>query len=211
MDETQKAADIFNKLAEGYQDKFMDVSLYADSFDFFCENIPNPNANILEIACGPGNITRFLLEKRPDFRILGTDLAPNMLHLAKINNPTANFILMDARNIATINEKYQAVVCGFCLPYLTKMAAIQFIKDAADRLETQGLLYISTMEDDYSASGFEKGSTGDEIFMHYHEFDYLNTAMQANNMNIIHIERKHYNIQKGKKVTDLILIAQKIA
>src|SRR6185295_3669822 len=99
MDKTKIAVNIFNKHASKYQDKFMDVNLYAGSFDFFCDAAKKQNAKILEIACGPGNITSYLLNKRPDFKILGIDLAPNMIALAKINNPKADFQLMDCRDI----------------------------------------------------------------------------------------------------------------
>jgi 2-polyprenyl-3-methyl-5-hydroxy-6-metoxy-1,4-benzoquinol methylase len=209
MDNTQHAAHIFNKLANLYESKFMDVSLYADSLEVFCGNMPLENVKVLEMACGPGNITQFLLSKRPDLDILGTDLAPNMVDLAKKNNPTARFEVMDVRDISTIKEKYNGIICGFGLPYLSKKDAILFIQNAAKCLKTNGLLYISTMEGDYNSSKSEKGSTGDEIFMHYHELDYLNTAMTESGLNMILTERKQY-AKAEKIVTDLILIAQKL-
>jgi len=43
----------------------------------------NEQAKVLELACGPGNITKCLLSKRPDLEILATDIAPNILELAK--------------------------------------------------------------------------------------------------------------------------------
>ena len=73
MDKSKIAVAIFNKLAKMYQDKFMNVDLYSESFDLFCNAIQKENATILEIACGPGNITKYLLNKRPDFNILGID------------------------------------------------------------------------------------------------------------------------------------------
>src|SRR5690349_18694421 len=99
MDRTKMAVDIFNKHAQIYQHKYMDVSMYHDTLDAFCNSIPKHNAQILEIACGPGNITQYLLQQRPGFNILGTDLAPNMLELARANNPEAKFKEMDGRNI----------------------------------------------------------------------------------------------------------------
>ncbi len=98
---------MFNKLAQDYQDKFMDVNLYRDSFNLFCDSVQAEKASIIEIACGPGNITQFLLHKRPDFNLLGTDLAPNMIELARLNNPSANFKLLDCREIKTIHQKIQ--------------------------------------------------------------------------------------------------------
>ena len=206
MDQTKMAVDIFNKLADGYQERFMDVSLYHDSLDMFCNSIQKEKAEILELACGPGNITKYLLENRPDFKILGTDLAPNMIALAKINNPTADFQLMDCRAIPSLNKKFDGIMCGFGLPYLSKEEALQFIKDSSQQLNKNGVLYISTMEDDNSKSGFKTGSTGDTMFQNFHQADYLSAALEENGFNIIHLERKEY-IHNEEKTTDLILIA----
>jgi len=209
MDKTKIAVSIFNKFAKEYQDKFMNVDTYIDTFDQFCDNIKKQNAEILELACGPGNITRYLLKKRPDFKISGTDLAPNMIELAKINNPQAQFQVMDCRAIGIIEKKYDGLMCGFCLPYLSKEEAIHLISDAGKLLKPGGIVYISTMEDDNSKSAFKKGSSGDEIFMNYHEADYLTKALIENNFKIIDLRRQDYPEKDGTITKDLIIIAGK--
>lgn len=209
MHKIQTAAEVFNKLANHYQNKFMDVGLYADTLDLFCNNITKQNADILELACGPGNITKYLLGKCPDLNILGTDLAPNMIELAKANNPAATFQLMDCRDITKLTKKYDGIMCGFCLPYLSKEEAIKLISDASNLLKPEGVLYISTMEDDYGESGPKKGSTGDEIFMYYHQADYLIASLKENSFKNIELKRQDYTEKDGAKKTDLILIAEK--
>src|SRR6478736_3881300 len=99
MDKTQMAVDVFDLRADQYESKFMDVTLYHATLDLFCNAVAKKDAAILELACGPGNITKYLLAKRPDFRLLGTDLSPNMLALARKNNPIATFALLDCREI----------------------------------------------------------------------------------------------------------------
>ncbi|HLA56478.1 MAG TPA: class I SAM-dependent methyltransferase [Flavobacterium sp.] len=209
MDKSQAAAAVFDKCANLYQDKFMDVGLYHRSFDLFCDSIAKENADVLELACGPGNITKYLSKKRPDLKILGTDLAPNMIALAKKNNPTATFQLLDCREIGSIDKKYDAIMCGFCLPYLSKEEAVKLIRDAAQILNPGSVIYISTMEDDYSKSGYKKGSTGDEIFMNFHQADYLSTALGENHFNIIDLQRQNYPEKDGTNTIDLIIIARR--
>jgi ubiquinone/menaquinone biosynthesis C-methylase UbiE len=208
MDQGKAAADIFNKYASDYQTKFMNVDLYADSLNFFCDAIKKQNASVLELACGPGNITKYILDKRPDLKIFGTDLAPNMIGLAKQNNPSAEFAVMDCREIKNLNKRFGAVMCGFCLPYLSKEEALQLISDSAELLDREGVIYISTMEDDHSKSGFKKGSKGDEIFMNYHEESYLRSALEKNNFEIVFTGRKN-STSNNEAVVDLILIAKK--
>jgi ubiquinone/menaquinone biosynthesis C-methylase UbiE len=209
MDKSQNAVNIFNKLADAYQNQFMDVGMYGATFDLFCECIEKQNAEVLELACGPGNITKYLLTKRPDLKILGTDLAPNMVELAIVNNPTANFEIMDCRAIHQLAKKYDAIMCGFCLPYLSKEEAIQLMHDALKVLNKNGVIYISTMEDDYSKSGLKKGSTGDEIYMHFHQADYLTEALVKNGFKMVNIERIESKLTNGDVVIDLVIIAKK--
>ena len=208
MDKTKVAVDIFDKRAKEYQEKHKDVSLYGDSLDLFCDLINKGDAAILELACGPGNVTKYLLNKRPGFKILGIDLSPNMLRLAEINNPDAEFQLMDCRDILELNNKYDAIACGFCLPYLSMEEAEKLIDDATKLLNPKGVIYISTMEDDYSKSGWQKGSNGDEIYMQYHQADYLADALVRNHFKLIEIERKDYPYEDGTNGIDLILIAK---
>ena len=210
MDNIKTPSEVFNDCANEYQDKFMDVDLYTDSFEIFCNNIITEDAHILEIACGPGNITRYLLKKRPGFKILGIDLAPKMIELAKINNPKAEFQLMDCRDISAIPQKFDAIMCGFCLPYLSKEEAIQLINDASGLLKINGILYISTMEDDYSKSGFYSSSsgTGPMLYVHYHQADYLTDGIKKNDFKIIELRHQDYPTQDGTKITDLIIIAR---
>ena len=210
MDKNKIAVGVFDKLATLYQEKFMDVNLYSYTFDFFCDTIEKQNAELLEIACGPGNITKYLLNKRPDLKIFGIDLAPGMIELAKINNPTAEFHLMDCRQIETIKNKFDAIMCSFCLPYLNKKETIKLLSDASMLLNSKGVLYISTMEDDYNKSGFKKGSTGDEIFMHFYQAEFLTSILKENHFNILKLDRKEYDIADGTRTTDLIIIAEKV-
>src|SRR5829696_71014 len=90
MDNYQKTFETWDKVATLYQEKFMNLDLYNDTYNKFCELIKKPNATIFEIGCGPGNITKYLLAKKPDIQIYAIDVAPNMIQLAKANNPTAH-------------------------------------------------------------------------------------------------------------------------
>lgn len=207
MDKTQKAVAVFNKLADVYRQKFMNVDLYADSLDSLCNQLPE-NATVFELACGPGNLTRYLLDKRPDLQILATDLAPNMIERAKASNPEAVFEIMDCREILNHGKKYHAIVCGFGLPYLSDEETRTLIRDAANLLHADGLLYLSTMEGDYSQSGWEAGSSGDLVFMHYHSENDLAAALSENGFHAIETVRKQY-AEKKETVTDLILLSKK--
>ena len=208
-DKSLHASSVFNKYAEEYQDRFMNVSLYEDSLNVFCNLITKENSKILDLACGPGNVSKYLLSQRSDLIIRGIDLAPNMVSLAQRNNPGAYFEIMDCRSIANLTEKFDAVICAFCLPYLSSEETNKLMKDINNLLNEEGICYISTMEDDHKRSGYETGSKGDQIFMHYYKAQYLVNELEKKNFGIVEIFRKTSTMSNGKEVVDLAIISRK--
>jgi 2-polyprenyl-3-methyl-5-hydroxy-6-metoxy-1,4-benzoquinol methylase len=209
MDRSNQAVSVFNKRAELYQQKFMDVSIYEPSLDIFCQSLRNPKPSVLDVACGPGNITRYLLSVRPELQILGIDLAPEMIRLAIENNPGADFQIQDAREIQDLPGQYDGVVSGFCFPYFSKEEVENWIQKAANLLLPGGLLFISTMEDSYAKSGPVLSSAGDEVFIHFHEESHLTQCLKHQNLLIEFRDLLQYSITKGEMVRDLILIGRK--
>lgn len=209
MDKNRNAVQLFNKHAGLYQDKYMNVDLYAETFDFFLENIGNKKAAVLDIACGPGNITKHLLDKCPGLNITGIDLSANMIALAKENNPTADFSVMDCREIGMIGHSFDAIVCGFCLPYLDRYETEKIIEDASKLLNEGGLFYLSTIEDDYSKSGLKKGSTGDEIYMHFYRAEFLQAVLMKNQFDLLYSKKIKNPADEVNNTSDLIIVCRK--
>lgn len=209
MDRYQITFQSWNKVASAYQDIFMDLAIYNDTYDTFCQLIGKPNAHIFEIGCGPGNITKYLLTKRPDFKIEAIDIAPNMIELARKNNPEASFKVMDCREIDTITENFDGIICGFCLPYLSETDCAKLIKDCSNLLNPNGIFYFSTIEGDYSSSGFETGSSGDSMYVYYHPEAILKENLNTNGFKLTDLQRKIYSKKDGSTLTNLIFIAQK--
>tara|TARA_R110000787_G_scaffold86285_2_gene183976 strand:- start:15587 stop:16222 length:636 start_codon:yes stop_codon:yes gene_type:complete len=204
--------EIFNTCALQYEEKFMDFDLYHDTFDFFCEALNKNKASILEIGCGPGNNTNYLLNKNPDLKILGIDIASNMIELAKKNNSSANFEVMDCKNIKSLTSRFDGIMCGFTLPYLNKDEAEKLIKDASGIINENGILYLSTMEDAYDKSKIIFSSTNKDsgVFTYYHQEKYLSKKLLENGFIILKKIRKDYPEPKDES-KDLIIIAKKLS
>lgn len=210
MDRNQNTIQTWNRLAKKYHDKFMDVHIYDDSYIFFSEAVANENASILEIGCGPGNITRYLLDTHPNYKILATDVAPSMVNLAKINNPSAEFRVLDARHINQIKQKFEAIMCGFCMPYLSKEESIQLINDSHSLLNDGGIFYFSTIENEYEKSESQTSSDGQyTMFVYYHQSDYLQQALDESGFETLHLLRIEYPKPNDVLDTHLIFIVRK--
>lgn len=182
--------------------------MYNDSYDKFCGQMIKVNPSILEIGCGPGNITKYLLHKRPDFKIEAIDISPNMIALAKKNNPAAGFKVMDCRNIDTLETRFDAVIGGFCLPYLSQPDCLKLIKDLKNILAGNGIIYLSFVEGDNHWSGYQTGSSGDRTYFYYHHLDNLEKVLKENNFETVEVLHKNYSKKDGAEETHTIIIAK---
>jgi len=212
MDKQATTISTYNKCAVAFQDKFMEMDLYHNSYDRFCDRVETVNPRILEVACGPGNITRYLLSKRPDFNILASDLAENMVKLAKMNNPTAEYKVINCLDILSLDEKFDAIVCGFCMPYLSNDDCAKLISDMAQLLKPGGTVYFSTMEGDDSRSGFETTSFSgnDQVYVYYHQSEFLQSQLGVCGFKNIELIVQKYPEEDGTFTKDLIFIGTKL-
>ena len=210
MDKYQTTVNTFDKFAEQYQNKYMQHEPYVATYQNFCELINDDHAKLLDIACGPGNIAKYLLDQRPGFRLHGIDLAPNMVRLARANNPSATFDVLDSRAISSIDDIFDGVICGFCLPYLSKQDTLKLIADTRKLLKLGGIFYLSTMEDQYHKSGYQNSGSGDQVYMHFHELEYLEAMLVSNGFKIIDIQRKQFSEDQGETATDLFIYSEAV-
>lgn len=187
----KETVETWNNIARIYQDKFMNLDIYNFTYDAICSNITFPNAKLLEIGCGPGNISKYLLNKRPDFEITGIDIAPNMIELAKSNNPTAHFMVMDTRDIHQLESKFDGIIGGFCLPYLNQSECNNLIEQASYLLFENGLLYLSFVEGEPSKSEYKIG-IGGRVFFNYHNLEHVIEILSNSNFEGIEIDRVQF-------------------
>lgn len=208
MEHNKETFETWNNVASNYQDKFMDLDLYNQTYDYVCSSITTQNAKLLEIGCGPGNITKYLLSQRPDFEIFGIDIAPNMIELAQKNNPTAKFAVMDSREIGSLKNKYDGIIVGFCLPYLSPSENAELIANSYELLNEDGMIYLSFVEGEPSKSGF-KVSKGGRVFFYYHDLEALKKQLIQSKFNTLETFKVKYPISATEFEIHTILTARK--
>ncbi len=170
MDPSAQAAQVFDQHAELYMAKYMDLDLYDESYAELVSELPS-NARVLDAACGPGNVARRLLSWRPDLQLLGVDLAPRMVELARVAVPGARFMPGDCRQLPGEPASWDAIVCAFGLPYLSPADAQAFVAQAARLLRPGGMLYVSTQGGRPEDSGPQRSSRGDVVHVFFHPME----------------------------------------
>jgi len=208
MDKYKETFETWNNIASIYQSKFMELDLYKDTYDLICNSIDKPKAKLLEIGCGPGNITKYLLSKRQDFDIFGIDIAPNMVELARVNNPSGHFAVMDCRQINNLDSKYDGIIVGFCLPYLSHSESIELFSNSYDLLNDKGLIYLSFVEGEPDKSDFKVGSGG-RVYFYYHKLDEIKSQLSKFKFGEIKTFKVKYKISETEFDIHTIIIAKK--
>ncbi|MEM7476045.1 MAG: class I SAM-dependent methyltransferase [Planctomycetota bacterium] len=203
------SVESFNELAELYHKRFHGLAFYQPTFDRFLELLSD-NCRLLEVACGPGNVTSYVLEKNATLSVLGIDLAPRMIELAKEINPQASYRVLDARRIGEMTEDFDAVMSAFLLPYIDKEDTLQHLEDVAALLEVGGLFYLSAIEGDYATSTFKSGSTGRQVFMHYYDCDFLTQELEESGFEILDFERKQFPEPEDAGDMELFFYCRKV-
>lgn len=202
----------FDQFASEYATRFKNIDAYAKHFEKFCALTPLQNPDILELACGPGNVTKYLKQKFHSPKIIAIDLAPAMIQIARENVEDVDFRIMDVRNILTLDRQFDCIMCSFCLPFLSTNDSFKLIADCSKKLSKDGVLYISTMEGDESKAGFESTSfSGDsKVYFNYHKKTALQNSLLQNGFVIEYTIEQDYIEQDGRITNDLIFIAKKV-
>ncbi len=210
MDKYGLNINTFDELAEKYQAKYMDFEFYWAFYDEFLKLLTTQNASVLDVGCGPGNAARYLFNRRPDLNILGVDSSPAMIDLAKVNVSQAEFKVMDCREINKVEQTFDAIMCGFCTPYLEKDDVINLIRDMSSLLNPDGVLYLSTMEGEYEKSELQSSSDGQhQVFTHYYSEKFLVEHIKENSLQPILVKRKIFSQTEEKTITDMCVFARK--
>lgn len=208
MDKTAQNTVTYDLCARTFAEKFMDLRLYREQLDFFCELLP-PAAHILDLGCGPGNIAKLLLEKEKGFQVYGVDLSGEMVKLAQQYAPQGIFAVGDLRNVPLQANDFDAVVASFCIVHLTRDETLELMRKVQRSLKPNGLLYLSFMLG--QASGYETTSysNGNTLYFHYYTEEFMHAVLPECGLEVIHTFEQEYTQTEGPVPNDIFMIARK--
>jgi 2-polyprenyl-3-methyl-5-hydroxy-6-metoxy-1,4-benzoquinol methylase len=209
MDHYKETFETWNKVALLYQEKFMKLDIYNETYDFFLNQLTHQKSKLLEIGCGPGNISHYLLTQRSEMQLTGIDIAPNMVELAKKNNPSASFHVMDCREIDQLTRLFDGIVVGFCLPYINVTEVQKLLSDCSELLNPNGVLYLSFVEGENTKSGFQTGSSGDRVYFYFYELTEINRLLTNSGFEEPVVFHVPYTLSTNKEDVHTILISRK--
>ena len=208
-DLNRHAINGFNKFAIEYGQIFSVEGAFFDAIEFLSSELKD-QASILELGCGPGNFLNHLVKRRPNIQIEGIDLAHNMIEIAKSKLPNATFQICDVRNYE-FDKKFDAIILSFCTPYLNKDEVANLIRNCSSNLNSNGIIYLSTMEGDYNLSEWVSSSKDKNTrsFTYYYSRKELKSLLEKNALSIIYEEQIEIPNNRTMASNDLVLICQR--
>ncbi len=211
MSDRDYTKKVFDGAAEVYADKFMSVDDYSDGLNFLIEKNEIEEASVLDLACGPGNLSLYLKDREPKFKITGVDFSSNMLRYAKSIIPDGVFIEMDVLDAAGLEKQYDIILVGFVLPYLSITETDILFENIAELAKPGSLLYMSTIEGHYEESiPLRSSDKSIELMQYLYSEEFLERKLSAIGMQVSYIDKRR-GMSGAHEVDEIIIVAQKNA
>lgn len=196
----------YSKIAEVYEERFMQLSIYDETYHCFILELGKGEKSVLDVACGPGNITAYLHRQRPEWKLTGVDAAEKMIELACKNVPEAHFLVADVRELETGNQQFDGIIAGFFLPYITLEETDEFLSTLNGLLTHNGTIYLSYVDDNPEKSGVKTNQSGDSVHFIYHRISDLSALFDKHGFEMKHIFSIPYPPDKKEQEEHTILI-----
>lgn len=206
MDNKKLVQETYNQIADLYTDRYFDISSDTDLVDRFLKQLP-AQAKILDIGCGPGNFTQYLVSK--GFQVEGIDIAAEMLRIARTHLPQVTFTQGDLSALPYPDQSFDAVFSAYSLIHVAQADMAQTIIGLQRILTSKGLVFVLVQKGNSDHLITEPLMPERQNFVNFFSLDNLVQDFQANGFAIKeHIE---IPISDPDNLTDsiLFLIAQK--
>lgn len=136
-------AAVFGKIAQKYADEYFD-----DDADFpyiarFLNDV-KPSGKILDLACGPGMLTKHLIDK--GLQAEGIDLSTDMIEIARQKVPQAKFQVMDMRQLDFPDEAFDGLLVTYGLIYIPSPQLPATLKELNRVLKPGGSIFMINQE-----------------------------------------------------------------
>ena len=93
---------------------------------------------VVDLGCGPGNLTALLVERWPGAEVVGIDSSAEMIEQARATTPAVEFRVGDLRDWATSSERVDVLVSNATLQWVP--GHLELISDLVDRVRPDGWL-----------------------------------------------------------------------
>jgi predicted TPR repeat methyltransferase len=200
----EKIKRVYKKYATGFDEKIASLEIYNESYDFLLKKIQD-GAAILDLACGPGNVSHYLKRHKPGLKITGVDISEEMIDIAQTRIQDGKFIARDICEVE-FSAKFDCVICAFGIPYLDLNETAKVFKIISKSLYDNGHFYISYIEGSKQDFAKQSFTDNEELFIFRHpEIDILEILDQQA-LSVIKRFDIDYHEKDGTIIKEIIYI-----
>ena len=153
------------------------------SIDQFKKLLP-PKAKVIDIGCGSGRDAKVFTSMGLD--VLGIDYSSNLLEIAKVTAPSADFQLKDIETMTLPAASFDGAWSACSLGHIPKNKILDVLKQIHSLLKDNGHFYLALKKG--SGEILEKDSRYEgkiEKFWSYYEEDELKNLLQSAKFKIL--------------------------
>lgn len=141
MEELDRTLDAYETHTDHFVEKFLGTVL-ADRFGGrFRDALPGPR--VLDAGCGPGPDAAALASDGLD--VLGLDLSPSFLRVARERVPDAGFVRGDMRHLPFRDDRFDGIWCCAALLHVPRAAAPGTLAEFARVLAPAGAVFLTVL------------------------------------------------------------------
>lgn len=201
----------FDKFADRYAQKYFALDQYDRFYQMLVDRVPEPGSAVIDVACGPGNAAAYLKRVRPDLSVLGVDLSPKMIEQARLHVPSADFQVLDCRELSALDRQFDAAVFAFGLSYLSDADVDRFFASLDRVLHPAGVLLLATVAGAAARAGYESSSSGDRVFMVIRTPAEVRRLVEAYRYRVEFLEVIASPANASVQTSDVVLVARRKA
>lgn len=184
----------YNLWAEKYGRESNPIKNLSDQF--ITSHLPAlENKSVLDVGCGAGKFCK-LAEGQQASKIMGIDLSPEMITVAKKNCHRTDFIINDAALVPLEKNSFDIVICALMLAHQKELeptlsVLIQSLTPRGQLLITDFHPYLTLMNAKRTFTGTDNKTYEVEHYLHL--FEAYFKCVKKYGATIKHLEEPFYN------------------
>lgn len=183
----RSTARLYDGIVDWYVDAFFEDLSDADWLDQWLSRL-GPEALVADIGAGPGNFAKYIAQA--GFRVVASDISPEMVKASARLTPEAMSVVADMRSLPFQEGTFDGLVCAYSLMHVPAPANREVLREFARVIDIDGYLQLmlKTGTERYSfRSTRVAGYTG---VMEPWDEDDLRLQLSLLGFEIVHSERK---------------------
>ena len=199
----ENVIDFYSKHAVQFDKKIGSLDLYNHTYTNFV-NSATDKRNLLDLACGPGNVSAFIQNLVPNIDITCVDLSESMIDIAKSKLPNSKFYKSDILDITIPHHYYDLIICAFGLPYINKLDIRKFVSEIDRFAHNNSIVYVSCMQGDKTEIESMSFSQNDKVQVYYHQKNTITDNFLDFGYKLLSYAEQNYIEPNGTVTIDMI-------